>query len=119
MSIEYLRQVTDQYFNNLEKTTNGIDRLESLDIPETCSLWKSVVDTFEDLIVIFDQHGNIIESNEAGKNLINHLPSDICKSPQKLHSQHLNINNRSYRVSSVNINSDRIACIARAVGNAQ
>ena len=119
MSIEYLRQVTDQYFNNLEKTTNGIDRLESLDIPETCSLWKSVVDTFEDLIVIFDQHGNIIESNEAGKSLINHLPNDICKSPQKLTSHQVKINNRSYRLSSVNITPDKIACIARAVGNAQ
>lgn len=133
MSIEYLRQVTDQYFNNLEKTSNGIDRSFEFNdsksngidnqptqtSPETGSLWKSVVDTFEDLIVIFDQHGNVIESNEAGKSLINHISPEICKSPQKLSSHQVNINNRSYRLSSVNINSDRIACIARAVGNAQ
>ena len=119
MSIEYLRQVTDQYFSNLEKTSNGIDRSERLESTENCSLWKSVFDTFEDLIVILDQHGNVIESNEAGKSLINHISPEICKSPQKLTSRQLNINNRSYRLSSVNINSDRIACIARAVGNAQ
>lgn len=110
MSISYLREITDQYFRDLENNLNDSE----IDTPSNESAWKSLLfetmDAYNDLVFIIDNDGNIIETNKAGKSVISSLPSNFSCNPKTL-----KINNNRYKLSSISLDNNKSACIARLI----
>jgi len=110
MSISYLREITDQYFRDLENDSElDNDSTKTQDFS-----WKSLLfetmDAYNDLVFIIDNNGNIIETNKAGKSVISSLPSNFSCNPKTL-----KINNNRYKLSSINLDNNKSACIARLI----
>lgn len=102
MSIAHLRKLTDDYFNNVE---------------EEESIFRLILNNIDELIFIYDETGNVVETNESGKSLLNALPSDfssLCITNKQKHPK-VNIDNKQYKISSVELPSNKRACIARAI----